>query len=131
MQMLRRDALRLCVSSAGMALLAACTGAGVPAARTGAPPVAPNPPAPAPPAATPATAATPTSAGTAAAQTAGVVVPAPQAAGQAKSGGALRMGIVGDLPSLDGNDFGAAIDVTYPVFNDLGQKDEKLNLNPE
>ncbi len=41
------------------------------------------------------------------------------------------MGIVGDLPSLDGNDFGAAFDVSYPIFNDLGQEDEKLNLSPE
>jgi peptide/nickel transport system substrate-binding protein len=60
-----------------------------------------------------------------------VVVPAPRSAGQPKTGGILRIGIVGDLPSLDGNDFGAAFDVTYPIFNDLGQQDDKLNLSPE
>ncbi|HEX8966923.1 MAG TPA: ABC transporter substrate-binding protein [Chloroflexota bacterium] len=105
-----------------MALLAACGPAAPSASNT--------------PAGTPASGsarANPTSPSSATASTAvvGVVAPPPQAGGQAKSGGVLRMGIVGDLPSLDGNDFGPAFDVTYPIFNDLGQEDEKLNLSPE
>ncbi len=124
-RMSRRRVVGLLISGAGVALLAAC-GQGVPnagqgAAATSAPVAAMTAAAPA---ATPATSPT-------AISTVGVVVPAPQAQGQAKSGGILRMGIVGDLPSLDGNDFGPAFDVTYPIFNDLGQQDEKLNLSPE
>jgi ABC-type transport system substrate-binding protein len=135
--------LGLVVSGAGVALLTACGTAAAPVAPTSAiaPPTAPPPPTIAPPAAAPAAAPAqnsaqaaaapvPTSATAASTPVVGVVAPPPQSAG-AKSGGVLRMGIVGDLPSLDGNDFGAAFDVTYPIFNDLGQEDEKLNLSPE
>ena len=123
----RRRALGLLVSGAGVALLTACgtvapTASNSSAAPTGAP--APTSGAAASATSAPAATQVPVS-------TVGVVVPAPNAAGQAKSGGILRMGIVGDLPSLDGNDFGPAFDVTYPIFNDLGQEDEKLNLSPE
>ncbi len=144
----RRRMLGLFVSGAGVALLSACGGAAVPVAPTsppassstqaaGAPTSAPAAlPTSAPTAAPAATSAPPTTlpapTGTAAASTpvVGVVAPPPQTTG-VRSGGVLRMGIVGDLPSLDGNDFGAAFDVTYPIFNDLGQEDEKLNLSPE
>jgi peptide/nickel transport system substrate-binding protein len=115
----RRRVLGLLVSSASVALLAAC-GTAIPVAS----------PTPGPTRA-PAAGSAPANAATASPPLVGVVAPAPQAAVQAKSGGILRMGIVGDLPSLDGNDFGAAFDVTYPIFNDLGQEDEKLNLSPE
>jgi peptide/nickel transport system substrate-binding protein len=107
----RRRVLGLLVSGAGMALLAACGSVAAPTAST--------------------TPVSPTTAPTAAAAVGGVVVPDPQATGQPKSGGTLRMGIVGDLPSLDGNDFGAAFDVSYPMFNNLGQEDAQLNLSPE
>ncbi|HEY1294846.1 MAG TPA: ABC transporter substrate-binding protein [Chloroflexota bacterium] len=134
----RRRMLGLLLSSASVALLSACGGSVAPVA-----PASPTSPPPANPTSVPtavptrAPAAAPTSAAisptaAAAAQTpvVGVVAPAPEAAG-AKSGGTLRMGIVGDVVSLDGNDFGLAFDVTYPIFNDLGQEDEKLNLSPE
>ncbi|MBV9582397.1 MAG: ABC transporter substrate-binding protein, partial [Chloroflexi bacterium] len=137
--------LKLCVSSCGVALLAACGTTAAPVTpATSAPPAAGQSTA-ATAASGQATAATtqsaaaatalPASAPTSAAASlptpaVGVVAPAPQTAG-AKSGGTLRMGIVGDLPSLDGNDFGAAFDITYPIFNNLGQEDEKLNLSPE
>ncbi|MBV9134091.1 MAG: ABC transporter substrate-binding protein [Chloroflexi bacterium] len=117
----RRDVLGMLFSGAGVALLAACT---TPVPSSPNTPAAPtSPPAPTAVASAP-NAAAPVS-------TIGVVVPAPPPAAQAKPGGVLRMGIVGDLPSLDGNDFGAAFDVTYPIFNNLGQEDEKLNLSPE
>jgi peptide/nickel transport system substrate-binding protein len=123
----RRRMLSLLVSGAGMALVAACSPPAPAAAPTAVPPAAP--------AAAPGSGATPQAPAAAAAaptaSVAGVVMPAPQAAGQAKSGGILRMGVVGDLPSLDGNDFGAAFDLSYPIFNDLGQEDAKLNLSPE
>jgi peptide/nickel transport system substrate-binding protein len=119
----RRQVLKALATGAGMALLAAC-GPAAPAASSPTPAPAPT----ATPVPQPAVASKPTAAP---ASTVGVIVPAPQAAGQAKPGGTLRIGIVGDLPSLDGNDFGAAFDVSYPMFNNLGQEDEKLNLSPE
>jgi peptide/nickel transport system substrate-binding protein len=136
------------VSGAGVALLTACGGAAAPVT----PPAPTSPPAPSPtsaptaapvptlaPTAAPApttapptstTGAAPSGAAAPSPPVVGVVAPPPQTAG-AKAGGVLRMGIVGDLPSLDGNDFGPAFDVTYPIFNDLGQEDEKLNLSSE
>jgi peptide/nickel transport system substrate-binding protein len=142
-RVVRRRVLGLIVAGAGagagVALLTACGGAATPALPAA--PTSPPPPPTSPPVATPAAvpttpptdvpASTPATApATAPTPLVGVVAPAPQTAG-AKSGGILRMGIVGDVASLDGNDFGPAFDVTYPMFNNPGQEDEKLNLSPE
>lgn len=82
----RRTALRLVLSSASAALLAACGGASTPASPTTAP-AAPKPTQPAGAAVPTITSATPT----------------PVAAGgsQVKTGGTIRVGMVGDITGLD------------------------------
>lgn len=84
----RRAALRLVFSSASAALLAACAGAATPAAPTSAP-------APA--------ASKPTQAPIAAVATITSATPTPVGAGssQVKSGGTIRVGMVGDITGLD------------------------------
>src|SRR5262249_53781980 len=96
----RRAALRLVLSTASAALLAACSGAATPA-QISAPTSAP---AANPPAAKPTTAnAAPTQAAVAAVPTITSVTPTPVAANasQVKPGGTLRVGIVGDITGLD------------------------------
>src|SRR5579859_1957825 len=85
----RRAALQLAFSSASAALLAACGGAASPAVPTAAPPAAPATSVPAP---------APTASGNALGlQAAPTVVPP----SQAKLGGTLRIGMVGDITGLD------------------------------
>ena len=127
MRVARRRLLGYLISGTSLALLAAC-GPTVPSAPTSSAASLGTTAPTAGVGATPASASGPTPAPL---STVGVIVPAPNTAGQPKPGGILRLGIVGDLPSLDGNDFGPAFDVTYPIFNDLGQEDEKLNLSGE
>src|SRR3981189_260440 len=104
--MTRRAALHGILCSLGLTLLAAC-GAPQPAAAPTTPPAAPTTP-PAAPAASNPTSAPP--AGTVAVQgtptTAPTSVPQAQgkpAASQPKSGGTLRLGMTGDISTLDGH----------------------------
>jgi peptide/nickel transport system substrate-binding protein len=98
----RRAALRLALSTASAALLAACGGAATPAAPTSAPAAAPTTApaaaAPKPTTAPAAPAAAPTQPAVATVTSA---TPTPAAAGQVKTGGTLRVGIVGDITGLD------------------------------
>jgi peptide/nickel transport system substrate-binding protein len=118
----RRSALQLLFSGAGVALLAACAPApSAPPAATQAPPAVPT----TPPAtsvevvpATPAGAPKPTSA------------TAP--AGQPKSGGTLRLGMVGDVSTVDGhNTTPNQFDTTWSVFDRLISYDSTLQPQPE
>jgi peptide/nickel transport system substrate-binding protein len=129
----RRVALRYVFSGTAVALLAACTPAPPAPAPTPAPTAPPKPTAataapttaPAPPTATPATQPKP-AAPTATAQ------PAAQAAGQPKSGGTLRLGMVGDVSTLDGhNTTPNQFDTTWSVFDRLISYDAKLQPQPE
>jgi peptide/nickel transport system substrate-binding protein len=97
----RRAALRLAFSTASAALLAACGGAATPAAPTSAPPGASTNAPAAPP--TTAAAAAATQPAAAAVPTITSVTPTPVAANasQVKTGGTLRVGIVGDITGLD------------------------------
>jgi peptide/nickel transport system substrate-binding protein len=105
----RRGALRLLVSGAGLALLAACGPAPQP------PPVS----TPAPPSASP---------------TEPSVQPTPAGgpAAQPKSGGTLRLGMVGDVSTLDGhNTTPNQFDTTWSVFDRLISYDTRLQPRPE
>jgi peptide/nickel transport system substrate-binding protein len=124
-------------SSAGLALLAACQPA-APAAPTAAPlPTKPAAPAtgaaPTKPAAAPAptTAPQPTVA-TVQVATTPTSAPKPQPAAQPKSGGTLRLGMVGDVQTLDGhNTTPNQFDTTWSVFDRLISYDNTLQPQPE
>src|SRR5438094_3007410 len=104
----RRAALRLVLSGAGLALLAACT-----------------PPAPAAP---PAVATTAPSGPPAATVKSTTAPPAPQP----KTGGTLRLGMVGDVSTLDGhNTTPNQFDTTWSVFDRLISYDTRLQPQPE
>jgi peptide/nickel transport system substrate-binding protein len=129
----RRNALNVILSVAGVSLLAACA----PAAPTAAPPTpAPPQPTSAAAAAQPTTAPAPAGA---AQPTAAAVPPAtvsaatnPAAPVQAKSGGTLRLGMVGDVSTLDGhNTTPNQFDTTWSVFDRLISYDAKLQPQPE
>jgi len=100
----RRAALRLVLSTASAALLAACSGAATPA-QISAPttPPAAQPTAAAGGAAAPTANAAPTQPAVAAVPTITSITPTPVAssASQVKTGGTLRVGIVGDITGLD------------------------------
>ena len=106
MVLTRRAALRLTLSSAGVAVLAACVAA----------PAAPAPTA---------QVASPTPPATAQPQ------PKPPAA-QPKSGGTLRLGMVGDISTLDGhNTTPNQFDTSWAVFDRLISYDGNLKPQPE
>ncbi|HEY3063833.1 MAG TPA: ABC transporter substrate-binding protein [Chloroflexota bacterium] len=138
----RRAALRVLGSSAGLALLTACQPA-APAAPTA--PAATTKPAAAPaPTTAAAAAAAPTPAPAAAApkptaasvQVAATQTAAPKPAaapaGQPKSGGTLRLGMVGDVSTVDGhNTTPNQFDTTWSVFDRLISYDAKLQPQAE
>jgi peptide/nickel transport system substrate-binding protein len=99
LRLTRRRALRLVGVPAALALLAACQ----PPAPSTAPTSAPPP------------------GGQAASRT-----PAPAAETQPRSGGILRQGNLGDLPTLDGN-FLNGQSTIYPVWDRLVELDPQLN----
>jgi peptide/nickel transport system substrate-binding protein len=110
----RRTALRLVLSGAGTALLAACS-------------TAPASPTPAPPRPT---AAQPTSPPVATITAA--AAPKPVAPTRTASGGTLRLGMVGDVSTLDGhNTTPNQFDTTWSVFDRLISYDAKLQPQPE
>src|SRR5688572_24966710 len=131
----RRAALRLFVSGAGMALLAACGPAAVPAPPpTAAPAAKPATPAPAATSA-PGAAAAPTTAPAAAApQPTSVTVstPAPKpAAAQPKLGGTLRFAATADVPNLDGHQRSAALqDTVWTAYDRLIRYDAEGKAQP-
>ena len=135
----RRVALQYLLSGTAMALLAACTSApAAPAPATSAPTAPPKPTAPpaaptSPPTPTAAGATSSTSAPTALPQPAAATVqPAAQAGAQPKTGGTLRLGMVGDVSTLDGhNTTPNQFDTTWSVFNRLISYDAKLQPQPE
>ncbi|MBV8718520.1 MAG: ABC transporter substrate-binding protein [Chloroflexi bacterium] len=112
----RRLALRFLVGGGSAMLLAACTSAPVaPTAAPANPTSAPQPAATVGAAAQPAATAKPT---------------ATQA--QPKSGGTLRLGMVGDVSTLDGhNTTPNQFDTTWSVFDRLISYDVKLQPQPE
>jgi peptide/nickel transport system substrate-binding protein len=103
----RRGALRLLVSSAGIALVAACG------------PISPAAPASTPAVAPPAAAAVSASSST----------PAPAAGPQPKRGGMLRVGQVGDSARLDGQ-LVTTVDATWMPFDRLTSYDANLKPQP-
>jgi peptide/nickel transport system substrate-binding protein len=108
----RRNALRVIFTVAGGSLLAACA----PAAPTAPAPTVTPPQPTSPPSATVGVAAT----------------PQPAAAAQPKSGGTLRLGMVGDVSTLDGhNTTPNQFDTTWSVFDRLISYDAKLQPQPE
>jgi peptide/nickel transport system substrate-binding protein len=131
----RRAVLRLLVTGAGVALLAACTP--TPAAPTSAP--APKPteppkpvvatPAPTAPVAQPTVVAPPV-----AAAKPTVLVPAATAAkpvAQPRNGGVLRMAILGDLPNLESHLLNQnAYDTLWQAFDRLTAYDPQLKPQP-
>ena len=131
----RRFALQAIMSGTVVALLGACTTA--PAAPPSAPTAAPKPttpPAPAPTtaAATSAPAAAPTAQPKPTAPATTAVQPTSAPAAQAKSGGTLRLGMVGDVSTLDGhNTTPNQFDTTWSVFDRLISYDAKLQPQPE
>ena len=131
----RRFALQAIMSGTVVALLGACTTA--PAAPPSAPTAAPKPttpPAPAPTtaAATSAPAAAPTAQPKPTAPATTAVQPTSAPAAQAKSGGTLRLGMVGDVSTLDGhNTTPNQFDTTWSVFDRLISYDTKLQPQPE
>jgi hypothetical protein len=127
----RRHVLKFVLSTAGVALLAACgPAAGTPAAAPS--PAAANPTTPPTPAsaaqaapATPTLASAPTRVQPQAAAT-----PQP-AVGQPKSGGTLRLGMSGDVSTLDGhNTTPNQYDTTWSVFDRLISYDTNLQPSP-
>jgi peptide/nickel transport system substrate-binding protein len=116
----RRNALRVIFSVAGVSLLAACGQTAPPAAApTTAPAPAPPKPTSPPPAPTVTLAAAPK-------PTAALVQP------QSKSGGTLRLGMVGDVSTLDGhNTTPNQFDTTWSVFDRLITYDARLQPQPE
>jgi peptide/nickel transport system substrate-binding protein len=116
----RRATLRLLLSGAGLAMLAAC--------GQQAPAPAPGAPATTAPASKPAGAA-PT---TAASQAAGSSAPAAaqQPAGQPKSGGTLRVGQVGDIATLDATFTPGSADIIWGIHDRLTAYDDKFQPQP-
>jgi peptide/nickel transport system substrate-binding protein len=114
----RRNALRVIFSVAGVSLLAACGQAAPPAPTTPPAPAPPKPTSPPPaPTVTVAAAPKPTAA---------------QAQAPTKSGGTLRLGMVGDVSTLDGhNTTPNQFDTTWSVFDRLITYDAKLQPQPE
>ncbi|MBV9133159.1 MAG: ABC transporter substrate-binding protein [Chloroflexi bacterium] len=112
----RRLALRFLVGGGSAMLLAACTSAPVaPTAAPANPTSAPQPAATVGAAAQPADTAKPTG-----------------AQAQPKSGGTLRLGMVGDVSTLDGhNTTPNQFDTTWSVFDRLISYDVKLQPQPE
>jgi peptide/nickel transport system substrate-binding protein len=135
MMLERRGALRLLLSATGVALLAACTGAPPPATPVPAPT---TPPAAAPTAAPTSPPPAPTAAATsrvAAAPATQVVQPtaaaAANATGQPRIDGSLRLGMVGDVSTLDGhNTTPNQFDTTWSVFDRLISYDTNLQPQP-
>ena len=129
----RRGALRWLWSGASMALLAACSVAPQAAPTSAPPPAQPTVPAAQPPPTTqPATPLTPTS--TAASAPLPRVTPAAaaNATAQPTAGGTLRLGMVGDVSTLDGhNTTPNQFDTTWSVFDRLISYDTKLQPQPE
>jgi len=122
----RRSALGLVFSSASAALLAACAGAATPAAPTAAPAAAPKPTTAAP-------AAAPTQPPPAAVPTVTSATPTPltASANQIKTGGTLRVGIVGDITNLDPFQWSPNNSNTVgQVHDQLITFDEKFNPQP-
>jgi peptide/nickel transport system substrate-binding protein len=118
---------------AGVALLAACTAA--PPSPTPAPTAASKPTAPAaaPTTAPAATAAPKPAAAPTAQPTPQAVAQATSAAGaQPRAGGTLRLGMVGDVSTLDGhNTTPNQFDTTWSVFDRLISYDARLQPQPE
>src|SRR5690348_11310588 len=106
----RRAVLGLLSVSAGVALASACQSVTAP--------VAPAPTAA--PAASPATATPVASAAAQAATT----------ATQPRSGGSLRVGVLGDLSGLDGHLTTGLLDTLYRVYDTVITQDDKLNMQP-
>jgi peptide/nickel transport system substrate-binding protein len=131
----RRTALRFFGSAAGLALLAACqapppatpaTSAPAPKPTT-VPAAATSAPAPAP---APANTDRPAQAGfLAAGVSASSVASTTAAKGQARSGGILRIGNLGDLPNADGH-WISGQNVIYPVYDRLVDLDASLQPHP-
>jgi peptide/nickel transport system substrate-binding protein len=120
----RRVALRLFVSGAGMALLAACGPATQPT------PAAPTT-APAPPTAPPAAAAPTAPKPPAAATSVSIATPAKPAAVQPKLGGMLRFAATADVPNLDGHQRSAALqDTVWTAYDRLIRYDENGKPQP-
>ena len=120
-QLQRRALLRIVALGGGAALLAACGQAAAPAAPTS---------APAPTEAKPAAPTAPASGGR--------VAPAPAAtsaatsqlsAGQPKTGGTLRWGLLGNIVTLDGHNYGGTAHI-FHVFDRLIVLDDQLNWQP-
>ena len=101
----RRGLLRLAAVGAGIALLAAC--------QSVAPATSPTRPATAP----------------ATAQLTPGASSTKPAAGQPRSGGTLRLGVLGDLPNMDGH-WIQGLSTIYHVFDRLVEYDPKLNPQP-
>jgi peptide/nickel transport system substrate-binding protein len=99
----RREALKLLTSAAGIAVLDAC--------QSPAPSAAPAPTA---------------AAARGAPSTSSSAASAPAATDQPRSGGILRQGNLGDLPTLDGN-FLNGQSTIYPVWDRLVELDPQLN----
>ena len=115
----RRAAIRVLLSGAGVALLAACTAA--PASPTPVPTSVATKPDTAPPQPT----SQPPS-------PVAVVTATKPAGAAAKAGGTLRLGMVGDVSTLDGhNTTPNQFDTTWSVFDRLISYDDKLQPQPE
>ncbi|MBV9577816.1 MAG: ABC transporter substrate-binding protein, partial [Chloroflexi bacterium] len=144
----RREAMRLLLSAVGVSLLAAC-GSTAPAAVSSTPAsAAQNAPAPAaaPPTTTPPAAATSpagtspagtTPAGSSPVGTSGVGGSGQPAATQAtasappKAGGTLKVGMIGDLGTIDGHQVTqATVNVTFLAYDRLIDYDDKLQPQP-
>jgi peptide/nickel transport system substrate-binding protein len=129
----RRDVLQWLGSATVASLLAACSQP-APSAPQAAPTAAPAPPvlATTAPAAAPATAAsasTTVSAAPTAANASGTPTSVPQA--QGKPGGTLRVGMIGDLGTLEGQQVTqASVNVSFLAFDRLIDYDEKLTPQP-
>ncbi len=108
----RRQALRWLLSTAGVALVAACT---PPPQSTNPPPVATSQP---PAAAT---------RGTSASVSSNPATPAPS--GQPKRGGTLRVGQIGDIARLDGQ-LVTTVDATWMPYDRLTAYDANLQPQP-
>ncbi len=124
----RRTALRLCLSTAGMTVLAAC-GVGTPAAPTPTQPAGVQKPAattaPAASTAAPAT-AVPKPAATSAPAPAATQPAAAAAGAQPKTGGTLRIGVPNDIVTLDPVVRGGApYESTWLTFDRLVTYDDK------
>jgi peptide/nickel transport system substrate-binding protein len=141
----RRGALRMCVSAAAVALLAACQSPSPAAAPTTALAPAPKPTggsaAGAAPTAGSVGAAAPTQSAAAlsdppakagllaAGVTATATAPATAPKGDPRPGGTLREGNLGDLPNLDGH-WISGQHTTYPIWDRLVDLDASLQPHP-